>query len=41
LAFAADPEWAKVKANTEKDGPLLKSQSMSILSPAISGLVLD
>jgi hypothetical protein len=40
-AFAADHEWAKVKADTEKDGPLLKSQSMSILSPAISGLVLD
>ena len=40
-AFAADPEWAKTKAETEKDGPLLKSQSISVLSPAISGLVLD
>lgn len=39
-AFAADPEWAKVKAETEKGGPLLKSQSISILSPAIVGLLL-
>jgi hypothetical protein len=40
-AFAADPEWATIKAETEKDGALLKSQSISVLSPAISGLVLD
>ncbi|MBR1256352.1 NIPSNAP family protein [Bradyrhizobium sp. AUGA SZCCT0240] len=40
-AFGADPEWAKVKAETEKDGPLLRNQSVSILSPAIAGLVLD
>lgn len=39
-AFAADPEWAKVKEETEKGGPLLKKQSISILSPAIAGLVL-
>ncbi|MBR1297403.1 NIPSNAP family protein [Bradyrhizobium sp. AUGA SZCCT0042] len=40
-AFAADPEWAKIKAGTETGGPLLKSQTISVLSPAISGLVLD
>ena len=40
-AFAADPEWAKVKAGTETGGPLLKSQTISVLSPTISGLVLD
>jgi hypothetical protein len=40
-AFAADSEWAKVKAETEKGGPLLKNQSISILSPAIAGLVLE
>lgn len=39
-AFVADPEWAKVKAETEKGGPFLKSQSISILSPAIVGLLL-
>ena len=41
VAFAADPEWAKVKAETENGGALLKSQAISVLSPAISGLVLD
>ncbi|MCJ9700581.1 NIPSNAP family protein [Bradyrhizobium sp. SHOUNA76] len=39
-AFAADPEWAKVKAETEKGGPLLRNQNISILAPAITGLVL-
>ena len=39
-AFGADPEWAKVKAASEVDGPLLKSQTVSVLSTAISGLVL-
>jgi hypothetical protein len=39
-SFAADPEWAAVKASTEPDGPLLKSQTVSVLSPAIAGLPL-
>jgi hypothetical protein len=39
-AFAADPEWAAVKAASETDGPLLKNQIVSVLSPAISGLPL-
>jgi hypothetical protein len=39
-SFAADPEWAAVKASSEPDGPLLKSQTVSVLSPAIAGLLL-
>jgi NIPSNAP len=39
-SFAADPEWAAVKAATETDGPLLKNQTISVLSPAIAGLPL-
>jgi hypothetical protein len=39
-SFAADPEWAALKASSEPDGPLLKSQSVSVLSPAIAGLLL-
>ncbi|MDP1534589.1 MAG: hypothetical protein Q8L92_13535, partial [Rubrivivax sp.] len=39
-AGAADPERAAVKASSEPDGPLLKSQTVSVLSPAIAGLLL-
>ncbi len=39
-SFAADPEWAAVKAASETDGPLLKNQFVSVLSPAIAGLPL-
>jgi NIPSNAP len=39
--FGADPEWRAVKAATEKEGPLLKSQTVSVLSPALAGLLLD
>ena len=39
-SFAADPEWAALKAATETDGPLLKNQTVSVLSPAIAGLSL-
>jgi hypothetical protein len=39
-AFAADPEWAAVKAASETEGPLLKSQTVSVLSPAVAGLPL-
>lgn len=39
-AFAADAEWAAVKKASEVDGPLMKAQSISVLSPAIAGLVL-
>ena len=37
---AADPEWLAVKAASETDGPLLKNQIVSVLSPAIAGLPL-
>lgn len=39
-SFAADPEWAAVKAASESNGPLLKNQTISVLSPAIAGLPL-
>jgi hypothetical protein len=39
-SFAADPEWVAVKAASETDGPLLKNQVVSVLSPAIAGLLL-
>ena len=39
-AFGADPEWRAVKAATEVDGPLLKNQSIAVLSPAVAGLLL-
>lgn len=39
-SFGADPDWRAVKAASEVDGPLLKSQSVSVLSPAVAGLLL-
>jgi hypothetical protein len=39
-AFGADPEWRAVKTASETDGPLLKSQTVSVLSPALAGLLL-
>jgi hypothetical protein len=39
-SFGADPEWAAVKAASESNGPLLKSQAVSVLSPALAGLLL-
>ena len=39
-AVGADPEWRAVKAASEVDGPLLKSQTVSVLSPAVAGLLL-
>jgi hypothetical protein len=38
-AFSSDPEWGKVTASVAQ-GPMLKQQTVSVLSPAISGLVL-
>lgn len=40
-AFAADQDWAAAKAASETDGPLLKNQTISILSPAAAGLLLS
>jgi hypothetical protein len=39
-AFGADPEWLVVKAATELNGPLLKNQTVSVLSPTVAGLLL-
>jgi hypothetical protein len=39
-AFGADPEWAALKAASETEGPLLKNQIISVLSPAMAGLPL-
>jgi heme-degrading monooxygenase HmoA len=39
-AFGADPDWRAVKAATEANGPLLKNQTVSVLSPAVAGLLL-
>jgi len=39
-AFGADPEWAALKAASETEGPLVKSQVISVLSPAMTGLPL-
>ena len=39
-AFGADPEWRAVKAASEVNGPLLKNQTVSVLSPAVGGLLL-
>jgi hypothetical protein len=39
-AFGADQEWRAIKAATEADGPLLKNQTVSVLSPAVAGLLL-
>lgn len=39
-AFGADHGWRSVKAASEVDGPLLKSQTVSILLPAVAGLLL-
>lgn len=39
-AFGADAEWREIKAASEVNGPLLKNQTVSVLSPAIAGLLL-
>lgn len=35
-AFRADPEWVKVKAESEKDGPLLSKTPVSIFMESVS-----
>ena len=39
-AFGADSEWAAAKKASETDGPLLKNQTVSVLSPAFAGPLL-
>jgi hypothetical protein len=38
--FGADPDWLAVKTASETEGPLLKNQTVSVLSPAMAGLLL-
>ena len=40
-AFGADADWAAAKAASEIDGPLLKSQVISVLSPVGASLLLN
>lgn len=40
-AFGADADWATAKAASEIDGPLLKSQVISVLSPVDASLLLS
>ena len=40
-SFGADPEWKAVKAASEADGSLLRQQTVTVLSPAWSGLQLQ
>ncbi|HVV42917.1 MAG TPA: NIPSNAP family protein [Nitrobacter sp.] len=39
-SFGTDPDWRAVKAASEIHGPLLKNQSVSVLLPAMAGLLL-
>ncbi len=39
-AFGADPEWLAVKSASETGGALLRRQTISVLSPAMAGLML-
>lgn len=39
-AFGADTEWRAIKTASEVGGPLLKIQTVSVLSPAVAGLLL-
>jgi hypothetical protein len=40
-SFQSDASWLEVKAASEIDGPLLKTQSVSVLSPKVAGLLLS
>ena len=40
-AFGADAEWAAAKVASEIDGPLLKNQVVSVLSPMSASLLLS
>ncbi len=39
-AFGADPRWQAVKAASEVDGPLLRAQTVSVLTPNMASLLL-
>lgn len=35
-SFGSDPEWVKIKAETEAGGPLMKGQTISVLEPILT-----
>lgn len=37
-SFKDDPDWLAVKAESEKDGPMVLRQEATVLNPAMSGL---
>jgi hypothetical protein len=39
-SFSSDPEWQAIKAASEANGQILKSQTVSVLSPKVAGLLL-
>ena len=39
-AFGADPAWKAIKAASEADGPLLRAQTVSVLTPNMPSLPL-
>jgi len=40
VGFGADADWLAVKKASETNGPLIKNQTVSVLSPAMAGLPL-
>ncbi|MFN3348593.1 NIPSNAP family protein [Pseudorhodoplanes sp.] len=40
-SFSADEEWRTVKADSEKNGPLIRQQLVTILTPTVVGLLLS
>ena len=36
--FQSDPEWQAAKSASEKEGPLLASQTVTVLDPLVGGL---
>ncbi|HWG05706.1 MAG TPA: NIPSNAP family protein [Beijerinckiaceae bacterium] len=34
-SFGADPEWKEIKASSEAAGPLMKTQTISVLEPIL------
>ena len=40
-SFGADPEWRAIKAKSEENGPLMRSQTATRLEPTVAGLLLD
>lgn len=39
-SFSSDEEWLAIKQESERDGPLLARQAISVLQPAANGLPL-